>query len=414
VPSQKGKGSYLVSIDPNLGSDWRCECEDFEARQLPCKHVHAVQFTLEREKNASAKPGLPRKLSLSNRVTLAKATVAERPTYKQAWTSYNRAQTNEKPKFQALLHDLCKIIEEAPQEGAGRPRVPLRDIVYGATYKVYSMLSGRRFMGDLMEAQSKGYISQAAHYNTTAKYMEMPDLGPILQALIARSALPLKSVESDFAIDSSGFASSRFVRWFDKKYGVVKEEHDWVKAHVSTGIKTNVVTAANVDEHYSADSPHFVPLLRATAAGFRIGEMSADAAYCAYENFDAVAECGGTPYIAFKANTTAAQGGTFEKMYHLFSLNREDYADHYHKRSNIESTFSSIKAKFGDSVRSKTPPAMKNEVLAKILCHNICCVINATYELGVVATFFGPDEPEPEIVAENGSIDAGMEAWDWV
>ena len=42
-----------------------------------------------------------------------------------------------------------------------------------------------------------------------------------------------------------------------------------------------------------------------------------------------------------------------------------------------------IKAKFGGSVRSKTPVAQVNEVLAKVLCHNICVLIQSAYELGV-------------------------------
>ena len=70
-------------------------------------------------------------------------------------------------------------------------------------------------------------------------------------------------------------------------------------------------------------------------------------------------------------------------MYHYFNLYREEFLASYHKRSNIESTFMIVKAKFGDSVRSKTDVAMKNEVLCKILCHNICCLISAMYELGV-------------------------------
>ena len=51
----------------------------------------------------------------------------------------------------------------------------------------------------------------------------------------------------------------------------------------------------------------------------------------------------------------------YAKMFHFFSLNRDEFLRHYHKRSNVESTFSMIKAKFGDSVRSKTDVAMKNE-----------------------------------------------------
>ena len=47
-----------------------------------------------------------------------------------------------------------------------------------------------------------------------------------------------------------------------------------------------------------------------------------------------------------------------------------------------------IKAKFGDSVRSKTDVAMKNEVLAKIVCHNICCLISAIYELDIDPVFW--------------------------
>jgi transposase len=70
-------------------------------------------------------------------------------------------------------------------------------------------------------------------------------------------------------------------------------------------------------------------------------------------------------------------------MWHFFQFNREDFLAHYHKRSNIESTVMMVKSKFGDSVRSKSDIAAKNEVLCKILCHNICCLISAMYELGI-------------------------------
>jgi transposase len=87
-------------------------------------------------------------------------------------------------------------------------------------------------------------------------------------------------------------------------------------------------------------------------------------------------------YAAFKSNTTGSVG-VFEKMFHLFCLNRDDYLRHYHKRSNVESTFSMVKRKFGDALRSKTDTAMVNEALAKLLCHNLRCLISAWYELGI-------------------------------
>ncbi len=39
-------------------------------------------------------------------------------------------------------------------------------------------------------------------------------------------------------------------------------------------------------------------------------------------------------------------------------------------------------------VRSKSDVAMKNEVLAKLVAHNLCCVIQAIYELGVDPVFW--------------------------
>ena len=74
-------------------------------------------------------------------------------------------------------------------------------------------------------------------------------------------------------------------------------------------------------------------------------------------------------------------------MYHYFMLRRDEFLTYYHRRSNVESVFSMVKAKFGDSVRSKSDTGMINEVLAKILCHNICVLIQAIHELGINPNF---------------------------
>lgn len=60
-----------------------------------------------------------------------------------------------------------------------------------------------------------------------------------------------------------------------------------------------------------------------------------------------------------------------------------DFLARYHKRSNVESTFSMIKAKFRDHLRSKTPAAMVNEVLCKIICHNICVLVQKRETFGL-------------------------------
>jgi len=63
---------------------------------------------------------------------------------------------------------------------------------------------------------------------------------------------------------------------------------------------------------------------------------------------------GAVPYIPFKENTTGQGPELWRKMYFYYQYNRQAFLAHYHKRSNVETTFSMIKGKFGGAIRSKT------------------------------------------------------------
>ena len=54
-----------------------------------------------------------------------------------------------------------------------------------------------------------------------------------------------------------------------------------------------------------------------------------------------------------------------------------------------------MKRKFGDSLRSKTPTALVNEALAKLLCRNVVVLVHEMHELGIAAQF-GPEPDERE------------------
>lgn len=380
VPSQSRQGRYRVA----LGDTPTCTCPDFELRGTACKHIFAVQYTIEFERNTDGSSTVTETLQVQE---------TKRRTYPQNWPAYNQAQTHEKQMFQSLLFDLCSGIEERTQ-AKGRPRIPLSDAVFAATFKIFSTFSGRRFMTDLQDAQAKGFIKRAPHYNSIFNYLENPDLTPILTNLITTSALPLKAVETAFAVDSTGFMTSRFTRWFDQKYGVVKQEHDWVKTHIMCGVKTNIVTAVEIQGQHTADTTLLPALLNHTTKHFDVQEVLADKGYSSSKNLEAVMMAKAVPYIAFKNNTTGmTRSHTWERMFHYFSFHRAQFFAHYHQRSNIESTMMMIKTKFRDHVRSKTDIAMRNEVLGKILCHNICCIISAIYELGIDPTFWSKPTP---------------------
>lgn len=210
----------------------------------------------------------------------------------------------------------------------------------------------------------------------------------------------MKSVETDFAVDSSGFATTTYNRWFDHKWGKERSEAKWVKAHLMCGVKTHVVTSVEVSPTETADAPQFPKLVNATARTFDINEVSADKAYSSKKNLNAVIAVNGTPYIPFKSYSKGRQGmhkfdGVWQRMWHFYNFNRETFFQHYHKRSNVETAFSMIKAKFRGAVRAKTPTAQVNEVLCKILCHNICVLIQSIYELGLEPTFWTVEANPP-------------------
>ena len=257
------------------------------------------------------------------------------------------------------------------------------------------MLPRTNFSTDLLDAHEKGHIPKPIPGAKVTSFFEDPYFTSILKALIGYSARPLRAVESDFAIDSSGFSSSRFERWYDQKYGVTRKKCLWVKTHIACEVRTNVVTAVRILDKDAHDSPQFVPLVKETKRHFSISEVSADKAYVSLENFEAVAECCAQAFIAFKANNTGAAGGHLEKAFHYFQFKHDEYQAHYHKRSNVESTFSAVKRKFGADVVSKTPTAMMNEVYCKFICHNLCCVIQEQCELGIESVFWTEREEQP-------------------
>ena len=136
--------------------------------------------------------------------------------------AYNAAQTNEKAKFQSLLRELCAGVVE-PAKGKGRPRIPMGDAIFAAVFKVYSTVSGRRFMSDLRQSQENGMIGRAPSYNSIFCVLESENTTAVLKAMIEESARPLKAIESHFSVDSSGFSGCKFDRWYDHKWGQVSD-----------------------------------------------------------------------------------------------------------------------------------------------------------------------------------------------
>lgn len=370
VPSQSGAAGYAVNLQAAS-----CTCPDHELRRSRCKHQIAVELTRTVVTNDAGESLITETVKVTRR------------TYKQNWPSYNAGQCAEKEDVQALLKTLCLEIPTTPHPGRGPKPIPLSDAVFAMVMKVYTTVSGRRATTDMKACAAAGHMQKAPHYNSVFNYFEKPEVTPVLVGLVEQSAQPLAAIETRFAVDSTGFGTSVYRRWFDQKYGHEVKEATWLKCHAVVGVRSNIVTAVRVTEGNVGDCPELPALVEATAARFKIAEVSADKAYLSVANLEAIEAAGAVPLIPFKKNSQPIGPAAWRRMWGLFVYRQEEFLARYHQRSNVESAFSAIKRKFGGSVRSKCPVAQVNEILAKVLCHNLATVAQATRELGVTGSF---------------------------
>ncbi|MCI4357196.1 MAG: transposase [Thermoplasmata archaeon] len=384
VKAQSKGGYYRVEIEGYFG---QCECEDFTSRGgKTCKHLLAVRFFLEKRatgKHADTPAEIPKR------------------RYSEQWRASDQAQTNEYPLFGKLAAGLAATVPEPPYR-TGRPPISIRDGLFCALQREYLGKSLRRAGSHYEISLERDLIRRVPGYCHVSKLLNRPELTPILQELITKSALPFISIDRGFAPDSTGIRTTSFGEWMAEKHDDDREHH-WLKLHAIIGTKSHIVASVVIGEKNSADSPQFDALVRGLlTGGFHPDEIYADKGYLAHSNFELAEELGIELFVPFKSNskprsTTRVANSAGQKShsklwtrsYWFYQEHRTEWEGKYHQRSNVEAVFSSIKRKFGETLRSRTPTAQVNELLCKVLAYNITRVIQGSFEFGSKIDF-GP------------------------
>jgi len=286
-----------------------------------------------------------------------------------------------------MLNELLSYIPFPNATCAGRTPVPMHDKILYVAMQAYNTKSSRRCISDLEIAKKLGYLYSTPHFNTVLKTLNDPRVSTYLTHLIQVSGLPLKNIERDFAVDSSGFSTSLFGRWFDVRTGTESDKRLYKKAHITCGVVTNIISAVIITPGACNDSPEFSRLIKDTKRIYEPREVSADMGYISIDNLEYAWGKAIIPFIPFKKNvskeTASGNGMVWRKMLKFFTDYPDEFYHHYHKRSNVETTFHMIKRKFGDHLRSRTEIGQTNEILAKCLCHNLCVLVQELFELDI-------------------------------
>ncbi len=307
-----------------------------------------------------------------------------RKTYPQDWENYNLAKTKEKTISLQLLLELLDNIKE-DKKSAGRPSFSLKEQVLCMFTYCYCGFSGRRAISDLESLKERKLISRTPHFNTIFNMFKELKMMKLLSELVEITSMPLRMFEENFVIDSTGFSTSNFERWFNIRTQSETKKRSWMKVHLICGARTNIITSIAVTNGTVADCPQLIPLVENTSKRFDMKELSADKAYLSRQNMIAIASVGAIPFIPFKSNSTRKSKGTgiWRQMWLFFTEHQEEFMQRYHKRSNVETTFSMVKRCYGNHLRMRTETSQINEVLMKCLCHNLSVLVQESFELGL-------------------------------
>ena len=257
-------------------------------------------------------------------------------------------------------------------------------------WRKFPSLSTRRARGFLLVLKKFGIITfEIPCFKTLSNYNENNSLQIILEKLIEESSKPLSLIEHDFATDATGIKTKLFSSWYSLRCKKRIRKRDHVTVHITTGVKSNIVTALNVEMKSGKDNEIFREHVDKTVKNFKANEFSGDGRYWCKENCKKVNEVDAKPYFNVWKNWAGKSRGCMPwKLMNLeFKNNPKEYGKHYHKRSNVESTNHGKKVLHGNSVYSRLSSARINEETLRWVNHNINVLNRAKHEWNITPRF---------------------------
>lgn len=295
------------------------------------------------------------------------------------WKRYDEAMISEKIFIIDAIDRLLSPIDEIPKEKrCGRKTMPIKDMMLCIAMQQYMNISARRLMSDMYMLYKLGHIKRVPNYNTVQKFYMNDEVTRLLKILIENTAKIFADYESDFAVDSSGFGTHVFERWFNIK-SCDDRRRSYKKIHIIVGVKTQIIASVIVTDAGTNDSKMLRPLLMGTVKNFDIKDIVADKSYTSRDNLRLIHSLGGDAYIPFKSNSSEKSRGTmlWNRKIKEYKDDHDLFYDHYNKRQNVESAFSAIKKRFGHRLQSKNGVSQTNEILMRCLLYNLCIVNKA-------------------------------------
>ena len=191
----------------------------------------------------------------------------------------------------------------------------------------------------------------------------------VLQKIIAWIANT--DANKEIHIDSSGFGLKIYTEWKHAKYGKMSV-HKYIKLHLIRA-RGGRILACSITEGEESDSPQLRKLLKQIPEYRGGGDVYflGDAAYNGKKNCKAIKASGRIPIITSKKGQSPKGFNAWSDMLRFLEEHPRTYYGILRRRNNIENTFSSLKARFGIMVSTKSLKTQTIDLLGMAICFNI-------------------------------------------
>ena len=168
--------------------------------------------------------------------------------------------------------------------------------------------------------------------------------------------------------DSSEFYIMQYEDWEDAKRGIVSR-HKFVKMHVIVDASGKRIVPCEVMRGTAHDSLWFRRIFARVPSG--AGCVMLDATYGAYKNYRMIRNSGRRPVIDPRKDHALKGYNPRAEMLRWRKENPEEFERTYHRRSLVESVFSSLKVRFGAVVAARTFPLQRLQLILRSVRYNL-------------------------------------------
>jgi transposase len=214
-------------------------------------------------------------------------------------------------------------------------------------------------------------LTRAPSYSLLQKSLKKLDTRLLhrMYQLLARRRPPPKTV----AVDASGFSHTTGGEWSSVRFKTTRRRR-FHGLHNAVDTDSLMITASRVRARPGGDAQHLVALVRRINPA-NLEVIYGDKGYISRKNVQFISDVGAYPAIEPKENAVPRSRGSpaYRQLVHEYQEGAEKWKENhqYGRRSLVETVFSMLKRRFGESLSSRGYRERRRELLFKVVLHNI-------------------------------------------